>query len=192
MLPRHQAGPASLRARARQAERRARHAASKHPGQTTVSHDAWVVLFTTEGEALTADRQYRCRWGIEGTYRDAQGGWDGTQGWALETTLAHSLTAPRVETLVGLWAVGALVQTWLGLRLEHGAVGQRGLRRWVTTGRLSVWARGKLALEDPDPELAAWVRATLEEAAVVVRTAPAPIIPFRRSAADSAPLPEAA
>jgi hypothetical protein len=192
VLPWHQSGPGSLRARGRQAERRAQHAASKHPGRTTVSHDAWVVLFTTEVDAVTADRHYRCRWGIEGTYRDAQGGWDGSQGWALETTLTRTTTARQVEAVVGLWAVGALVQTWLGLRLEHAAVGQRGLRRWVTTGRLSVWARGKLALKDPDPELADWIRATLGEAAEVLRDAPAPIIPVHRIAPTVVPLPEAA
>ena len=192
VLPRHQSGPGSLRARARQAERRAQHAATKHPGRTTVSHDAWVVLFTTEVDALTADRQYRCRWGIEGTYRDAQGGWDGHQGWALETTLARTATPRQVEAIVGLWALGALVQTWLGLRLAHDAGGQRGLRRWVTTGRVSVWARGKLALGDPDPELAAWIRSTLGDAAAVLRAGPAPIIPFHRHAASAAPVSEAA
>lgn len=192
VLPRHQSGPGSLRARARQAARRAQHVAGRHPGRTTVSHDAWVVLFTTEVEALVADRQYRCRWGIEGTYRDAQGGWDGRQGWALEATLARTTTAQHVEALVGLWALGALIQTWLGLRLGQSAVGQRGVRRWVTTGRLSVWARGKLALEDPDPELVAWVRATLGEAAIVLRDAPAPIIPFHRVVANDVPVPAAA
>jgi hypothetical protein len=192
VLPVHQSGPGSLRARARQAGRRAQHAATKHPGRTTVSHDAWVVLFTTADDALTADRQYRCRWNIEGTYRDAQGGWDGSQGWALEPALTRTKHATHVEALAGLWALGALVQTWLGLRLERDAVGQQALRRWVTTGRLSVWARGKLALGDADPELKTWVRDTLKEAAEVLREAPAPIIPFHRPRATLMPLKEAA
>jgi hypothetical protein len=157
-----------------------------------VSHDAWVVLFTTETDALTASRQYSTRWSIEGTYRDAQGGWDGCQGWALETTLTRTPTAQQVEALAGLWALGTLVQTWLGLRLEQDAVGQRGLRRWVTTRRLSVWARGKLALGDPDPELQAWVRTTLTEAAVVLRDAPPAIIPFHRPAETTRPLEKVA
>ena len=192
VIPVHQAGQASLAARARQAGRRAQHAATKHPGRSTVSYDAWVVLFSTETDPLVADAQYRSRWGIEGTYRDAQGGWDGTQGWALEPTLARVKKAAQVEALAGQWALGVLVQTWLGLRLESSAVGQQARKRWATTARLSVWARGKFALADPDPALQAWVRATLEEGARVLEDAPDPIIWYQRPATASAPEQEAA
>jgi len=50
-----------------------------------------------------------------------------------------------VERVVGLWALGALVQTWVGHRLgQPSAAAPVPLlrREWTTTGRLSVWARG--------------------------------------------------
>ncbi len=181
VLPVHQSGPASLAARGRQAERRAQHVASKHPGRSAASHDGWVVLFTTEVEWMVAERQYRARWGIEGTYRDAQGGWDGRHGWALDQAAARLSTAARVEALAGLWALGVLVQTWLGLRVGTNAIGGRALRRWATTPRLSVWARGQFALGDP--ALHTWVRATLTQATVILAGTPPPLIPLRPSAA---------
>jgi hypothetical protein len=140
--------------------------------------DAWVVLFTTEVDPLTADRQYRARWSIEGTFRDAQGGWDGTQGWGLEPTLTRTRTAARAEALVGLWALGTLIHTWVGLRLDRDAVGEQALRRWATTPRVSVWARGKFALEDPDPKLQARIRTALRDASAVLQDGPAPLISF--------------
>src|SRR6266508_4374409 len=177
----HQSGPASLAARGRQAERRAQHVASKHPGRSAASHDGWVVLFTTEVEWMVAERQYRARWGIEGTYRDAQGGWDGRHGWALDQAAARLSTAARVEALAGLWALGVLVQTWLGLRVGTNAIGGRALRRWATTPRLSVRGRGQFALGDP--ALHTWVRATLTQATVILAGTPPPLIPLRPSAA---------
>ena len=67
-----------------------------------------------------AVRSYRTRWATEGSYRDAQGGWDGQHGWDLEPVLAAAPDAGRAERLLGLWALGALVQTFVGAAVQHG------------------------------------------------------------------------
>jgi hypothetical protein len=79
---------------------------------------------------------------------------------------------------VGLWALSALVQTWLGHRLSQPAAAApvpllRG--EWTTTGRLSVWARGQLALADPSGRFRPWLRQTLTSGAHRLATAPRPL-----------------
>jgi hypothetical protein len=68
----------------------------------------------------------------------------------------------EVERVLGLWALGTLTQSWVGHQAaqpgQPTAVAS-ALGRWTTTGRLSVWARGHLALATP--ELRPWVAATL-------------------------------
>jgi hypothetical protein len=171
VLPVHQRGPASLRRRAQQWARRQQHLASKHPGPAArgaLAADAWVVLFSSHADWLAATDSYRRRWAIEGSYRDAQGGWDGQHGWDLEAVLAAVPDAGRVERVVGLWALGALLQTWVGV-----AVGQPSappavravLGQWTTSGRLSVWARGRFALTEPSGRLRAWLCAILQAGA---------------------------
>src|SRR5436305_729771 len=79
VVPWHQRGPASQRARQQQAAQRDRDLATKRrrairrPAPET---DRWVVLFTTHGHWWPAVTAYRRRWATEGTYRDGQGGWD--------------------------------------------------------------------------------------------------------------------
>ena len=119
-IPWHQRGPASLAARARRAAHRQQHLASKHPGRRSdrsAETDGWVLLFTphpTWHRAVTSSRR---RWAIEGSYRDAQGGWDGQHGWDLEPALARRPDATQVAAVVGLWALATHLQSWLGDRV---------------------------------------------------------------------------
>lgn len=139
--------------------------------------DGWLLLLTTEPAVLGALRRYRQRWAIEGSFRDAQSGWDGRAGWDLERTVARLTDAPAVEGVVGLWALGTLLQTALGAACcgaDAPALLQQAQAGWTTSGRLSVWARGKLLLTSRDPALQTWVQQHLGTAApppTVVRAA---------------------
>jgi hypothetical protein len=187
VLPGHQAGPGSRRHRAAQWQERQRHAASKHPGRTDASAQtaSWVVLFTSLPTVFEATTAYGQRWAIEGSFRDAQGGWDGRHGWDLEPTLTQAQTAGQVDRLVGLWALGTLLQTWLGAQTRTASTPegvQDVVRGWTTTGRLSVWAAGRFALADPSGALHPWLTTTL--AAGAARLAPPPrSVPTRTAAA---------
>ena len=86
---------------------------------------------------------------------------------------------------MGLWALGALVQTWIGHRLGQPAVAAPVplLRReWTTTGRLSVWATGQFALTDPSGRLRLWLRHALIIGARQLHAGP---LPLRGAAAHS-------
>jgi hypothetical protein len=187
VLPTHQTGPASLKHRAAQWQERQRHAATKHPGRTDASAQTagWVVLFTSLPTVLAATTAYAQRWAIEGSFRDAQGGWDGRHGWDLEPTLAQARTASQVDRVVGLWALGTLLQTWLGAQTRTTTTPEavRGVvRGWTTTGRLSVWAAGRLALTDPSGTLQPWLTDTLTAGAARL-TPPPPSVPTSQAAA---------
>jgi hypothetical protein len=159
VLPRHQANPGSARQRARRQAARAREIAGKHrPRRATAAQqtDGWVALFTTHTTWLDASRSYTRRWATEGSYRDAQGGYDGQHGWDLEPTVAREPVTAAVDSLFGLWALGAAIQTALGDRLSRpdAPPDVRAARaRWTTTDRLSVWMRGRFALTDPFGDL---------------------------------------
>src|SRR6266566_4197349 len=140
VLPPHQRTAGSQRPRAqRQAERQR----VKRYRYTSVSEtDAWMALCTTLPTWQAAVSGYRRRWATEGSYRDAQSGWDGQHGWDLEPVLTQARSAGQAERLVGLWALGALLQTWLGSQVAHGPQAVRAVAaQWTTTGRLSVWAQ---------------------------------------------------
>ena len=179
LLPRHQANPGSLRQRARQQATRVRELRGKHPGRPASQApqtDGWVLLFTSHPTWLAASRSYARRWATEGSYRDAQGGYDGQHGWDLEPTLAREPDARAVDRLVGLWALSSAIQTALGDRLARPdtppAVAQ-ARARWTTTDRLSVWMRGRFALTDPWGDLAPCILDALHETAQRLRDAPA-------------------
>jgi hypothetical protein len=178
LVPAHQATPGSVRHRARQQARRAHDLRTKQPGQPRAAapeSDRWVVLFSTHPVGWVAALSYRQRWAIEGTFRDVQSGWNGQHGWGLEGLLQHwGPSSATVERVVGLGALGALVQCWLGEELGRPAVpaGVAAVRQeWTTTGRLSVWARGRLALTEPTGRLHPWLRATLGSGADRLRAA---------------------
>ena len=176
VLPWHQSGPASLRRRAKQRQARAEDLRTKHPGHPDASAetDGWLVLFTTHAGWRAAVTAYRRRWAVEGSYRDAQGGWDGQHGWGMERLLARLRDPGRVERVVGLWALGALVQTWVGARLQQTSdpTAHAVAAQWTTTGRLSVWAHGRFALGDPSGTLRPWLLATLQDGAAHLAAAP--------------------
>jgi hypothetical protein len=189
VLPRHQAGEGSLRHRAAAFAKRQRHLASKHPGRAadaSLATDRWVVLFSSHSTWSAAGASYRRRWATEGTYRDAQSGWDGKHGWDLEPVVERLKTAVAVERVVGLWALGTLLQSFVGHQtaqptapgLVQAVVGQ-----WTTTGRLSVWAKGRLALTEPSGRLQAWLGETLREGAERVAKAPPIACPTARELA---------
>ena len=171
VLPWHQRGPASQQARQRQAAQRDRDLATKHrravrrPAPET---DRWVALFTTHPHWRPAVTDYRRRWATEGTYRDGQGGWDGRHGWDLEPTVARARSCTQVEAIVGLWALGTLIQCWVGDQVgapNAPPAVQAIVRQWTTTGRLSVWARGHFAWCEPSGALRPWLLATLRAGA---------------------------
>jgi len=178
VLPRHQANPGSLRQRARQQATRVRELRGKHPGRRASQAeqtDGWILLFTSHPTWLAASRSYARRWATEGSYRDAQGGYDGRHGWDLESTLAREPDAHAVDRLVGLWALGSAIQTALGDRLarpEAPPAVTQARARWTTTDRLSVWMRGRFALTDPFGDLTPVILATLRETAQRLRDAP--------------------
>jgi hypothetical protein len=121
-----------------------------------------VVLCTSHPGWPAAVASYRRRWAIEGSFRDAQSAWDGQHGWDLEPVLTHQRAADQVEHIVGLWALGSLLQTYLGSQLVHGPAGLRAIvAGWTTTGRLSIWAHGQFALAEPTGRLHDWLVSTL-------------------------------
>jgi hypothetical protein len=73
-----------------------------------------VVWFTSHADWRSADRSYRKRWAAEGSYRDAPSGWDGQHGWEVETVVAAQEDTEVVEVVVGLWALGAQLQSGVG------------------------------------------------------------------------------
>ena len=178
VLPAHQRTDGSLRHRATQFARRRQHLATKHRRQApdaSQETDAWVILFTSHTTTPAASGSYRLRWATEGSYRDAQGGWDGQHGWDLEPVLARARTAAHVERVVGLWALGALLQTWVGHQIGLTSVPTpvaSVVAQWTTTGRLSVWARGRFAFQDRSGHLRVWLIATLTAGARRVATTP--------------------
>jgi hypothetical protein len=189
--PAHQATPGGLRHRAVGAARRAARVRHKDARPDNgVETDEWVILFTTQPTAAGAQAAYRQRWAVEGSFRDAQGGWDGQHGWNLEPTAAALPTAERVDALCGLWALGALLQTWLGAATVGPGVPAAVAAEaagWTTSGRLSVWARGRLVLGDRSGRLAAWAEEVLAAGAARIAARPA-----ARAAPALVPFPTAA
>lgn len=174
VLPWHQRDGGSARARARRQARRLH--GVKQTGRARPT-EPWLILLTTHRTWLAAVRAYSRRYHTEGTYRDAQGGWDGRHGWDLDERVAAATTAQQVETVVGLWALGTLLQSWLGDQLT-AVTTPSAIRavatEWTVHGRLSVWARGRLALTDPSGRLRDWIPATLHAAARIAASASAP------------------
>jgi hypothetical protein len=182
----HQRDDGSARARTKQATRRDHHLASKRGRgvrRRAPETDRWLVLFTTHSGWRPALSSYRRRWATEGSYRDAQSGWDGWSGWDLGGAVARLRDREAVARVVGLWALGLLFQTWVGDQAGQTVdpTVRTALGSWTTTGRLSVWARGRLVLLDPSARLLSWLLATLDAGADRIAAAqplPATIVPF--------------
>jgi hypothetical protein len=180
VLPPHQVNPGSARQRARRLAARHKEVRGKHPKRQTSSAeqtDGWVLLFTSHPHWQPASQSYTRRWAAEGSYRDAQGGHDGQHGWDLEDTLTRVTDPAVVDRVFGLWALGTLLQSWIGHQLGRASVPDavRDVRaQWTTTGRLSVWMRGRFALTDPSPHLHAWLLDSLAALAQRLRAASHP------------------
>jgi len=163
--PWHQRDAGSARHRSRRLARRLHGVKQTRRAAPT---EPWLIVLTTHPRWLDAVRAYAQRYHTEGTYRDAQGGWDGRHGWDLGERVAGAATVQQVETAVGLWALGTLLQSWLGDQLT-AATTPAAIRavagEWTVHGRLSVWARGRLALTDPSGRLRSWLLTTLRTAA---------------------------
>lgn len=153
----HQRDAGSARARDRRAQHKVRDA-KRHRASAV---EPWVVLLTTQPRPLAAVRAYAQRYHIEGTYRDLQPGWDGQHGWNLEPTLARvpQERPAQVEGIIGLAAVGLLVQSWVGQAL----IGAPEVAGWTVHDRLSIWARGHLAFCDRTGAVTARVCAALRD-----------------------------
>lgn len=186
----HQRNPGSVRHWAKQQTAR-----QKELSAGARQTDSWMLLFTTHPHWRPAVQSYRRRWATEGSYRDAQSGWDGRHGWDLDRAVTRLTDPDAVARVVGLWAVGTLVQSAVGDaagRPDASAPVRLLGAAWSTTGRLSVWARGHLAFTDHSGILHAWLPATLQ--ALAARIAPAPPavrapprrVPQRRSLQEAA------
>ena len=57
---------------------------------------------------------------------------------------------------------------------------QEMVGEWTTTGRVSVWARGRFALTDPSGRLTGWLEQVLRRGAAAVAPADAPAVGRRR------------
>lgn len=186
VTPAQQANPGSRRAWARQDAAR-RKELSAGARQT----DTWMLLFTTHPHWRPALQSYRRRWATEGSYRDAQSGWDGRHGWDLDGAAARLADAAAVTRLAGLWALGTLLQSVIGDavgRADAPPAVQAVVAEWTTTGRLSVWARGRLALADPSGRLHRYLRDALRDAGARIAAVP----PLPRAAPRSLPTPRPA
>jgi hypothetical protein len=181
VLPRHRRTAASLAPVAKRRRERRRIRLTRYPGVDQTDH--WVVLCTSHPDWRTAVYSYRQRWAIEGSYRDAQGGWDGRHGWDLEALLTQLRQAAQVERVVGLWALASLLQTYLGAQVLAGpAWVQAVARQWTTTGRLSIWAQGQCALADPSGVLHDWLLTTFQAGAAQIAHAAPPARPHPQAA----------
>lgn len=166
----HQANPGSRRAWAKQQAAR-----RKERSVSAQQTDPWMLLFTTHYHERPALRSYRRRWATAGSYRDAQSGWDGRHGWDLDGAAARLSDAEAVARLVGLWALGALLQCVVGDavgRADAPTTVRAVVAEWTTTGRLSVWARGQLALTESRGRLRGAVLDALHDGAAAIAAAP--------------------
>ncbi len=191
VVPPHQRGPGSFAARAKRHARKQQQLTRKYADRRGTSRDEWLAIFTTEPDPERALRHYGMRWPIEGTYRDAQGGWDGQHGWNYDAVVVLRSTEAEVDALTGLWALGTLMQTWLGLGLtapDAPPAVRAVLHSWSTSGRLSWWLRGRFILDSPEPIMHQWVHDRLRAAQEPLAAAPPGIIPF----VLPSPLPQAA
>lgn len=166
VVPKHQATPGSLRHRTAQHAERDRHDRTRSRTSQPSYNASWLLL-TSVPSVRRAHGHYRRRWGIEGTFRDFQSGWDGYHGWGFEPLAAAASTLSEVDHLVGLMALASVLVLWLGQQVgiaEGDDLWVVAQHRWTTTGRLSIWARGVLALRDPQGDLDARVQECLEAA----------------------------
>lgn len=106
LLPPHQMGPADQERRAARAARRLAHLASKGQPAAAQTDRVWALL-TTRPTWVAAVRTYTQRFATEGMYRD----W---KEWDLAAVVAHETDLTHLDGLVGLAALGYLIQAAIG------------------------------------------------------------------------------
>jgi hypothetical protein len=180
-VPRHQRGPADTARRAARAAARLAYLRSKRQPHAAATDRVWALLTTapTAGEAVA---YYRQRFPTEPTYRDLK-------SWELEAVAGQETSATHLDGLVGLAALGYLLQAALGAAAGQtdDASARARQAQWSTTDRLSVFWRGRQVLHDRAHDWQPWL-ATLV-APLRAQLAPAAPIPLRPRATA---LPEAA
>src|SRR5437588_198583 len=79
-----------------------------------------MVLCTTHSTRRAAVDSDQRRWATAGRCRHVPSGWDGQDGWDLEPVLNQARGAAQGERIVGLWALGTLLQPSVGSQVAHG------------------------------------------------------------------------
>lgn len=168
-VPAHQRGPADAARRAARARRRAAHIRSK--GQDPGADRLWALL-STHPTAAAAVAAYACRFRTEGTYRDLK-------GWDLEPVAARATAPAHLDGLLGLAALGYLLQAALGAAAGRTAdpVARARQAQWSTTDRLSVCWRGRQVLHDRAHDWSAWLASALGELTHHLTPAPTRALP---------------
>jgi hypothetical protein len=168
VYPAHQMGPADCRRRRARATQRAKHRRSNGYTAAASTEEAWALLSThpTWSAAMTA---YSGRFSTEGTYRDLK-------SWGWEAVVAQARTARQVEGVTGLAVLGHVVQASIGAvagRTPETAARARQ-QQWTTTGRLSVFGRGRLVLQDRAAVWTGWLPPVLADLTARLTMQPVP------------------
>lgn len=157
VYPAHQMGPADQRRRQERASRRVAHLLSKGQPQAPQTDSSWALL-STAPDKWRAIGYYRARFSTEGTYRDLK-------SWDLEAVASHQTDRVHLDGLIGLAALGYLLQAAIGAEAGRAADQQVRARQkqWTTTDRLSVFCRGRLVLQDRAHDWRPWLKTILPE-----------------------------
>ena len=169
--PAHQRGPADQARRQKRAARRLAHVLSKGQPLAPTTDDVWVLLSVetpateTAGieravaERAVAERavtRYSRRFRTEPTYRDLK-------SWDLAAVANHETDPTHLDGLVGLAALGYLVQVALGAAsgCTEDPSARARQQQWCTTDRLSSFWRGRQVLQDRAHDWRPWLRTAL-------------------------------
>jgi hypothetical protein len=166
LYPPHQMGPADRARRAQREAKRLAHLASKKQPAAAQSDRVWALL-STQSCWQDAVALYAQRFATEGTYRDLK-------SWDLAAVVARATDPVALDGLLGLAALGYLVQATLGA--VAGQTSDREVRarqdQWSTTDRLSSFWRGRQVLHDRAWAWRSWLSAQLLVLTQVLGTAP--------------------
>lgn len=157
VYPTHQLGPADQLRRQARASRRVTHLLSKGQPQAPQTDGVWALL-STATNYVQAIRHYQARFSTEGFYRDLK-------SWDLEAVAARQTDDGPLDGLLGLAALAYFVQSAIGAQAGRASDQQvrARQRQWTTTDRLSVFSRGRLALQDRAYEWRHWLYAILPQ-----------------------------
>lgn len=157
VYPAHQMGPADQRRRQERASRRVAHLLSKGQPHAPQTDSGWALL-STAPDRWRAIGYYRARFSTEGAYRDLK-------SWGLEAVAAHQTDSVHLDGLIGLAALAYLLQAAIGAEAGRATEEEARARQkqWTTTDRLSVFSRGRLALQDHAHDWRPWLYTILPQ-----------------------------